>query len=62
MLALVGAAAFALALILVWAEESIGDVFTVQTLTLIGFICLALHMAGVGAATNWRSYRRSGRR
>jgi hypothetical protein len=50
MLAVAAAVVFALALILDWANQHIGSLFTVQTLTLIGLILVALHLGGLGGA------------
>jgi hypothetical protein len=60
MLALIGAAAFALALILDWANQNISDAFTPQTLMLIGLILVALHLGGVGTAVRTGTRTRSG--
>ncbi|MFJ2033589.1 hypothetical protein [Streptosporangium sp. NPDC087985] len=49
MLALVAALLFVLALIFQLAGVAIGSVVTVTTLTLVGLIAVALHLAGVGA-------------
>ncbi len=48
MLALAGAAVFALALILDWADATVSDAFTPQTLLLLGLLLVALHLGGVG--------------
>jgi Na+/phosphate symporter len=58
MFAIVGALIFAIALILDWAEAKVSDAFTPQTLLFLGLLFVALHLAGVGTATRWRSYRR----
>jgi Na+/phosphate symporter len=58
MLAILAAAIFALALILDWANVKASDAFTPQTLMFLGLLCLALHLAGVGATTSWRGRRR----
>ena len=65
MLALVGAAIFALALILDLVEANVGDAFTPQTLMFAGLLCVALHLGGVGGPSpvneGWRG-RGVGRR
>jgi len=58
MFAMVGAIVFAFALILDWADAKVSDAFTPQTLLFLGLLFLALHLAGVGSAARWRSYRR----
>jgi hypothetical protein len=60
MLAVVAAIVFVVALLFDLANVS-SDVFNSSTLTLLGLLFLALHLAGVGAGYNWRSrvgYRR----
>jgi hypothetical protein len=42
-----------LALILDWADASVGDAFTPQTLLMAGLLCIALHLAGIGTSTKW---------
>ncbi|HYY10469.1 MAG TPA: hypothetical protein VE781_05990 [Kineosporiaceae bacterium] len=58
MLALVGAAIFALALLLDFLNAKVGDALTPQTLLFAGLLCVALHLAGVGGASpvngGWR--------
>jgi hypothetical protein len=54
MMAVVAAIVFALALLFDLADFS-SDAFNSTTLMLLGLLFLALHMAGVGAAWNWRS-------
>jgi hypothetical protein len=61
MLAIAGAVVFALALILDWAKQNIGDAFTPQTLLLIGLILVALHLGGVGTTYTLGSRTRRGR-
>ena len=51
MLALVGAAFFALALILDLANVSLGSTISLTTLLLAGLLCVALHLAGIGGAS-----------
>jgi hypothetical protein len=68
MLAIVAAAVFGFALLLDLINSNLGapDLFNWNTLVLIGLLCLALHLAGVGrgGATGgggrWRG-RRPGR-
>jgi hypothetical protein len=56
MFAIIAAIIFAFALILDWADASLGDAFTPTTLLTAGLLCVALHLAGVG--TTWRTGRR----
>jgi hypothetical protein len=49
MLALAGAVVFALALILDWADATVSDAFTPQTLLFLGLLLVALHLGGVGS-------------
>jgi hypothetical protein len=58
MFAILAAVIFGLALILDWANATVSDAFTPQTLLLAGLLCIALHLAGVGSGWRWRSYRR----
>lgn len=61
MLAIIAAVLFGLALLLDLADASLGDTITTGTLVTAGLLCLALHLAGVGAASrnwNWRRARR----
>lgn len=53
MLAVVAAIVFALALLFDLADVT-SDAFDNQTLVTLGLLLLALHMAGIGASTNWR--------
>ena len=55
MFAVIAAAIFGLGLILDWANVQTSDAFTPATLMMAGLFCLALHLAGVGTAVNWRS-------
>ena len=57
MLAIVAAALFALALILDLAKASLGTI-TSSTLLIAGLLCVALHMAGIGANARGRNWRR----
>jgi hypothetical protein len=65
MLALVGAAFFALALILDLLNVSLGSTVSLQTLLFAGLLCVALHLAGIGGASpvngGWRGRGRSRR-
>ena len=64
MLAVVAAIVFVVALLFDLADVS-SDAFNSSTLTLLGLLFLALHLAGVGTRWNWRSragsYRRNRR-
>jgi hypothetical protein len=53
MLAIIAAVVFAIALVCDWAGVG-SDFFNYQTLDTIGFLLIALHLAGVGAGYNWR--------
>jgi hypothetical protein len=53
MFAIIAAVIFGLALILDWADASVSDAFTPQTLLMAGLLCIALHLAGVGAGRRW---------
>jgi hypothetical protein len=56
MFAIIAAIIFAFALILDWADASLGDAFTPTTLLTAGLLCIALRLAGVGG--DWRTGRR----
>jgi len=61
MFAIIAAIIFGLALLLDFANADLGDAFTQETLLMAGLLCLALHMAGVGAGARswgWRRARR----
>jgi hypothetical protein len=60
MFALVAAIVFAIALLADLANIS-SDLFNNGTLTLLGLFFVALHLAGFGAATDWRSNFSRGR-
>ncbi|QXJ19866.1 hypothetical protein AGRA3207_000470 [Actinomadura graeca] len=60
MLAIVAAIVFVLALLFDLADVT-SDALDYQTLITLGLLLLALHLAGVGAGTDWRA-RRSARR
>jgi len=51
MLALIAAGVFALALLLDLLDISGGDAFNAGTLSLVGFLLIALHLGGVGVGT-----------
>ncbi len=53
MFAIIAAVIFGLALILDWANATVSDAFTPQTLLMAGLLCIALHLAGVGASSKW---------
>ncbi|XVQ07690.1 hypothetical protein ACQP1W_34600 [Spirillospora sp. CA-255316] len=65
MLAIVAAAVFGLALLFDLADVA-SDPFDYQTLITVGLLLIALHLAGVGAGTDWRrrgwTRRRTARR
>jgi hypothetical protein len=57
--AIIAAILFGLALLLDLLDTNLGNVITVQTLTLAGLLFVALHLAGAGAwGGGWRSRRR----
>lgn len=60
MFAIIAAIIFAFALILDWADATLGDAFTPTTLLTAGLLCVALHLGGVGAT--WRTPGRRRRR
>jgi hypothetical protein len=53
MFAIIAAIIFGLALILDWANVQASDAFTPQTLLMAGLLCIALHLAGIGANRRW---------
>jgi hypothetical protein len=55
MFAIIAAVLFALAFIFDLTKTSLGDV-TANTLVILGLLCVALHLAGIGAG--WRTGRR----
>ncbi|HST64925.1 MAG TPA: hypothetical protein VLM05_07030 [Mycobacteriales bacterium] len=61
MLALAGAVVFALALILDWADATVSDAFTPQTLLFLGLLLVALHLGGIGTSGSVGSWRGRGR-
>jgi len=58
MLALAGAVVFGLALILDWADATVSDAFTPQTLLMLGLLLVALHLGGVGHTLGARTRSR----
>ena len=60
MLALAAAVVFAFALILDWADATVSDAFTPQTLLFLGLLLLALHLGGVGTTYKWGAGTRAG--
>lgn len=65
MLAILAAIFFIIALLLDWTSTAETTLVNFDSLLLLGLICLALHMAGVGSSLDWRSrstYRRRRRR
>ena len=58
MLAIIAAVIFGLALLLDLANVSLGSVIDGGTLLLAGLLCVALHLAGVGAGARALSFRR----
>jgi len=50
--AVIAAVIFAVILILDLANTSLGPVLTTSFLTILAFLCIALHLAGFG--TGWR--------
>lgn len=53
MFAIIAAIIFGLALILDWTDAKVSDAFTPQTLLTAGLLCVALHLAGIGASSRW---------
>ncbi|WP_432828084.1 hypothetical protein [Dactylosporangium sp. CA-092794] len=60
MFAVIAAILFAVALLIDLLGINSGPVLDVGTLSLAGFLCIALHLAGAGAwtTTRWASRRR----
>lgn len=54
MLAIVAAILFAIAFIINATATATSAVFDPTSLLLVGLVCLALHLAGVGSGWNWR--------
>ncbi|WP_069159901.1 hypothetical protein [Nocardia altamirensis] len=61
MMAIAAAVSFALALILDLTDETVGDTITAGTLTTLGLLLIALHLAGVGTGTRSLKWRRTRR-
>ncbi|MEW2359800.1 hypothetical protein [Spirillospora sp. NPDC029432] len=61
MLAIVAAVVFGLALLFDLADIA-SDPFDYQTLITVGLLLIALHLAGVGAGSDWRTRGWSRRR
>ncbi|GAA1752988.1 hypothetical protein [Luedemannella helvata] len=58
MFAVIAAVIFAVELILMLAKEDLGPVLTMNFLTTLAFLCIALHLAGAGTwGSRYRSYR-----
>ena len=60
MFAIIAAVIFAIMLIVDLANADLGDVLTQGFLQTAGFLCIALHLAGVGGWSRYRG-RRPGR-
>jgi hypothetical protein len=60
MFAIIAAVLFAIVLVLDLANKDLGDVLTPQFLTTAAFLCIALHLAGVGGWSRYRRYYRRG--
>jgi hypothetical protein len=58
MLAFIAAILFGLALIMDVAHVGLGSVITTTTLLEAGLLCVALHLAGVGATTSRPAWSR----
>ncbi|WP_432987834.1 hypothetical protein [Dactylosporangium sp. CA-233914] len=60
MFAVIAAILFAVALLIDLLGAGTGPILDVGTLSLAGFLCIALHLAGAGTWTSgrWGSYRR----
>ncbi|WP_433654490.1 hypothetical protein ACQPW1_27580 [Nocardia sp. CA-128927] len=61
MMAIAAAVSFGLALLLDLTDTTLGDTVTAGTLTTLGLLLIALHLAGVGTGTRSLKWRR-GRR
>ncbi len=61
MFAIIAAVIFAILLVLDLADKDLGPVLTSGFLSTAAFLCIALHLAGVGGWTRYRRYYR-GRR
>jgi hypothetical protein len=58
MFAIVAAIIFAIAFVLRATHTATDSVFSSLSLILIGLVCLALHIAGIGTGWSARRYRR----
>ncbi|MEU7825200.1 hypothetical protein [Catellatospora sp. NPDC049111] len=58
MFAIIAAICFGLALLLDLLGEGVEPLFTVGTLSLLGFLFVALHLAGFATAVRGRNWRR----
>lgn len=58
MFAIIAAVIFGLALLLDLADASLGSAVDGGTLLVAGLLCVALHLAGVGAGARSFSFRR----
>ncbi|WP_238015912.1 hypothetical protein KZZ52_10540 [Dactylosporangium sp. AC04546] len=59
MFAIIAVVLFLIALLLDLFGGDLGPVFDISTLTLAGFLCIALHLAGAGSwHTRFGGYRR----
>ncbi|GAA1405465.1 hypothetical protein ACFQO7_35085 [Catellatospora aurea] len=58
MFAIIAAICFGLALLLDLLGEGVEPLFTVGTLSLLGFLFIALHLAGFATAVRGRNWRR----
>lgn len=61
MFAIIAACLFGLALILDLADAGLGGTIDGGTIMVAGFLCVALHLAGVGAGVRARGFRRTRR-
>jgi len=61
MFAIIAAIIFGLALLLDFIEANVSDAFDSTTLLMAGLLCLALHLAGVGAGVRMGGWRRARR-
>ena len=57
MFAIIAAILFGIVLILDLANQDLGDVLSAGFLVNLAFLCIALHLAGIGAARGWRGRR-----
>ncbi|MGX1777192.1 hypothetical protein ACWIGW_34155 [Nocardia brasiliensis] len=61
MMAIAAAVAFGLALLLDLTDATLGDTITAGTLVTLGFLLIALHLAGVGTGARSFRFRRARR-